>query len=446
MKSKHAFNIALFLIPIVTITAMNLFASKDQTVSLLEKRDIQPMPKLTLDSIVDGTYTKQFDNYYSDHFVMRESMVETGSNIKSLKGWNSSDGVALVEAGGNNMSENLGAPTTEGQPEATGAATDNSDAVPVSADVAVASKDDGSEGVVQTEKSTYLVIKDKAMLLYHSSAPASADYAATLNRLRAALKPNVNLYSLLVPSQVEFVEEAKYKKLNDSQKDAFANVYAQTDKGVIPVPAYAHIEPHKGEYVYYRSDHHWTTLGAYYAYEGVAEAMGVKALPLSSFKKQEIKNFLGSAYSATLNTAMKKNPDTITTYMPTTKFKFDVYKTSKPKSHPLVETTMPTDGRGGYAVFLGGDFSLGRITTDVHNGKRLLLVKDSYANAMVPFLVPHFEEIDIVDPRYYKGNLLTLVKDRKITDVMLENSPIVTTYNSLAKMIDALVVTTPAKK
>lgn len=436
MNRKHAFNIALFLIPIVTITAMNLFHTKDQTVSVLEQRDIQAMPELTFDGIFEGTYTKQFDNYYSDHFVMRESVLETGNDIKSLKGWKSEDGVKLVVQGGNNMGENLGEETTaSANPQPEGADT-----------VAAATKDDNSDGVVKTEKSTYLVIKDRAMLLYHYSADATKDYAATLNRLRAELKPNVRLYSLLVPSQVEFIEGEKYRKLNDSQKEAFKSVYEQTEPGIVAVPAYDNLEAHKSEYLYYRSDHHWTTLGAYYAYEAVAEAMGEKPWPLSSFKKNEIKNFLGSAYSATLNVAIKKNPDVITTYMPNVKFKYDIFKTSKARSHPLVEAKMPTDGRGGYAVFLGGDFSLGRITTNVYNGKKLLIVKDSYANAMIPFLVPHFEEIDIVDPRYFKGNLMTLIKDRKVTDVILENSPIVTTYNSMAKMIDAIVVPAQAQK
>lgn len=446
MSNKHAFNIALFLIPIVTITAMNLFASKDQTVSALEQRDIQQMPKLTVDGLVEGTYTKQFDNYYSDHFVMRDSVLETGNDIKSLKGWSNADGVELVVQGNNNMGENLGGETAEGAEGAEGAIEASANPQPPGSDsVAAASKEEGPEGVVKTEKSTYLVIKDRAMLLYRYNAPAAKDYAATLNRLRSELEPDVRLYSLLVPSQVEFIEEAKYRKLNDSQKEAFESVYDQTGEGIVQVPAYGKLEARKTDYLYYRSDHHWTSLGAYYAYQAVAATMGEKPLTLSSFKKNEIKNFLGSAYAATLNAGMKKNPDIVTTYMPNVQFKFDIYKTTKPKSHPLIEAKLPTDGRGGYAVFLGGDFPLGRIATDVRNGKKLLIVKDSYANAMIPYLVPHFEEINIVDPRYYKGNLLTLIKDRKVTDVLVENSPIVTTYNGMAKMIDALVVKTSEK-
>ncbi|MNC63939.1 hypothetical protein D3C75_1141010 [compost metagenome] len=84
---------------------------------------------------------------------------------------------------------------------------------------------------------------------------------------------------------------------------------------------------------------------------------------------------------------------------------------------------------------MGGDYPLDIVKTDVKNGKRLLLIKDSYANALIPFLLPHFEKIVIVDPRYYQENLVKLTQKESITDILTVNSSIVTTYAGIADMI-----------
>jgi hypothetical protein len=253
--------------------------------------------------------------------------------------------------------------------------------------------------------------------------------------------PDVRVYSMLVPSAVEFVESEKLRKLSDSQKEAFDRVYALYNPTIKGVPAYDHIAGHLSEYLYFRSDHHWTALGAYYGYEAIAESMGFEPLPLDRFLETELPGaFLGTAYAATLNADVKNNPDTITTYRPNVKFEYKVYRDGvRGVKRSLVESRIPVDGRGGYAVFLGGDFALSRITTEVKNGKKLMIIKDSYANAVVPFLVPHFEEIEIVDPRYFKSNLPAEIGKRGITDVLFINGPVVTTYSGIADLLENIM-------
>lgn len=432
--SSHWWNVAIFLTLIGTLAVLNLVkpGSNGKEIAELEKREMQPWPAFSLDKLKHGQLFKAYDNYFSDHFVFRSNFIELGMTAKSYKGMQDSDGISLVTtAGGNNMGEELGG--------------DDDGAVPAfgqtdPGDGASAPPDDSGE-VVNGESSQYLVIKDKAMLLYQYSAESAEAYAAAINHLHEAVGPDVHVYSMLVPSQVEFVESEKLRKLSGSQKQATDHVYELLQPGVKGVPAYEHIDQHKDEYVYFRTDHHWTALGAYYGYEAIAEAMGFDPVPLDQYETKDMPGYLGTAYAATRKPELRKNPDTVTIYLPTVKHEYKVYYDQKHGvKKTLVEEKIPVDGRGGYAVFLGGDFAMSRVTTNVDNGKRLMIIKDSYANAVVPFLLPHFEEIEIVDPRYFKGNLADEVKASKITDVLFVNGPVVTTYKGIANMVEDLLV------
>ncbi|MBW5445064.1 hypothetical protein GE107_03165 [Cohnella sp. CFH 77786] len=420
MQSRHSrWNIALFLIPVAVMSVLNLAQPGGKAqLSDMEKRELQAWPSFSLDKLFHGGLLKEYDNYFSDHFAFRNAFVELGTSVKALKGSKGSDGVSLVvNKGGNNMGEALGG----GGARAAGAS---------------GAEDDKGE-VVAAEASKYLVIKDRAMLLYQYSAASAEAYAKAINHLQSMIGPDIRVYSMLVPSQVEFVESEKLRKLSDSQKQAFEHVYESLKAPIRTVPAYANVEAHKKDYVYFRTDHHWTALGAYYGYEAIAKTMGFQPVPLSAYPKKELPGYLGTAYAATLNAELKKNPDTIATYQPTVKHEYKVYRDGvHGVKKTLVENKIPADGRGGYAVFLGGDFAMSRITTDVKNGKKLMIIKDSYANAVVPFLLPHFQEIEIVDPRYFKGNLAAEIEKRGITDVLLLNGPVVTTYSGIAKLIE----------
>jgi hypothetical protein len=419
---KPLLNVVLFLVPIFIFSVLNLLFHGNNKVSSLEQREIQQLPSLTLESLVENTFTKDFDKYFSDNFIFRTNFLETGSWLKSLKGTVGNDVTLVERKGGNNANQNLTAKNPDD-----GASPDPA-ATPAPAD-------EPKVDVQTAEAETYLIVKDQAMSLYQYYPESAASYADAINKLQAAVDPKINVYALLAPSSVEFIESEKYRKMSASQKEAFQYVAEHYNDSVKHVPAYDKLSEHRKEYIYYRTDHHWTSLGAYYAYEALMETMGEKPVSLSRYEKVEIKSFLGSAYAATLNAALKKNPDTITVYKPFVKYENSAYWNENPTVRDLVELELPTDGRGGYAVFMGGDYPLDIVKTDVKNGKRLLLIKDSYANALIPFLLPHFEKIVIVDPRYYQENLVKLTQKESITDILTVNSSIVTTYAGIADMI-----------
>lgn len=414
---KPLLNVLFFLVPIFIFSVLNLVFHGGATVSSLEQREIQQLPVLTYQSLAENTFTKDFDRYFSDNFIFRTSFLETGSWIKGLKGAVGNDVKLVANKGGNNASQHL-APKVPDEVEGN------------------STVEEPEVDVQQAEAETYLIVKDRAMSLYHYYPESAAAYADAINKLQSAVSPEIRVYALLAPSSVEFIVAEKYRSMSDSQKEAFEYVARHYNGNIHHVPAYDKLYEHRNEYIYYRTDHHWTSLGAYYAYEALMETMGQEPVSLARYDKVEIPDFLGSSYAATLSTELKNNPDTITVYKPFVEYKNNVYWDEvTPSPREVVELALPEDGRGGYAVFMGGDYPLDKIETDVNNGKRLLLIKDSYANALIPFLLPHFESITIVDPRYYSGNLVELAEKEKTTDILAINSSIVTTYAGIADMI-----------
>jgi hypothetical protein len=371
--------------------------------SNLEQRDIMQKPVFTVDRFFDGKYTRDFDNYFSDNFAFRTKLVQVGTNMKELKGIPFVDQLSIVVQGGDNMNVEQG----KGSPAAA------------------------------TSSSMYLLLKDRAFTAFDYSASAAEMYADTLNRFRKSVDSNVRVYSLLAPTSVEFTSNKDVKKFSDSQKDAFAKVNEHLNDDIGKIDAYSSLADHKDEYIYFRTDHHWTALGAYYAYAKLMEQMGETPVPLDQYEASDIPGFLGTAYKQTLSPKLKSHPDTLTYYTPFTSYTYTMYSsTNKPVARNVVDPKYAKLSSTYYAAFLGGDFPWGEITTDNKNGKRIVVIKDSYANAFVPFLLPHFTKVYYLDPRYYKGNLIDFVKEQKITDVLFLNNSTVTRNTGISKILN----------
>ncbi|TVY04486.1 DHHW family protein [Cohnella terricola] len=403
MKLRDKLNLILFLVAIFGFAIVNLLRPHSETSSNLEQRDIAKQPEFTKDRFFAGDYTREFDNYFADNFAFRTSLIQVGSSIKELKGLPDDNGISIVVQGGDNMGGDKSA--TDGKTK--GGTTD------------------AGEGSTVTDVNTskYIIAKDRAFIAFKYSAAASKKYADALNQFRKSVGPDVSVYSLLAPTAVEFSSNKNIQKLTESQKDAFAHVNERLDPSIGQVDAYSGLAEHKDEYIYFRTDHHWTALGAYYAYSKFMETIGEKPVPLSEYKKSNIEDFLGTAYKQTLRSELKTHPDTITYYTPFTNYKYTMHTSpTRSSEKKVVDPNFAKYSSTFYAVFLGGDYPWGEISTDNKNGKRIVVVKDSYANAFVPFLLPHFEKVYYLDPRHYQGNLLDFVKEHKITDVLFLNN------------------------
>lgn len=126
--------------------------------------------------------------------------------------------------------------------------------------------------------------------------------------------------------------------------------------------------------------------------------------------------------------------------MPFTPYDYTVYTTSDVAlTRDVVGNASVNNRIPDYSVFLGGDFPWGVIKTNVKNKKHILVLKDSYANAFIPFLLPHYEEIYFIDPRHFKTNLLQFIKDKSINDVLMLNGSFVTTYSGISDLLTEIM-------
>ncbi|NLW28702.1 MAG: hypothetical protein GXY98_02190 [Erysipelothrix sp.] len=173
---------------------------------------------------------------------------------------------------------------------------------------------------------------------------------------------------------------------------------------------------HRDESIYYRTDHHWTTDGAYLAYQQWAKASGFQPLSLQEWTQVQVTDsFLGTLHSK-VNASI--NPDTIEMYQLKQAIDYQVTFDGD-KVQSSFYDYQKLEGKDKYAFFLGGNNALVQIKTPLQNQRKLLIIKDSFANAFVPFAVNHFEETVVVDLRFYNGNLNELIAENNITDLLV---------------------------
>ncbi|MFD0711532.1 DHHW family protein [Paenibacillus sp. GCM10027626] len=290
--------------------------------------------------------------------------------------------------------------------------------------------------IIDINGARYMIFKDRAVTLFHYSETAADKYADVLNQFRSAVPESVNVYSMLVPTSADFVNYEQSGATSDSQKNALAHIQQKLDKKVNVVDVYGTLAEHQKEYVYFRTDHHWTALGAYYSYVKLMENMGMQPVALSEYEEGKIEQFLGTMYKTTKSETLKQHPDTISYYMPKDDYSFEIRTTTgKMVKRNLVDPKYAQPEQGFYGVFLGGDAPMGEVTTSNKNGKSIVVIKDSYGNAFIPFLVPHYEKVFFIDPRSFAGSISQFVKERQITDVLFLNNSTVARHSGIADLI-----------
>lgn len=325
--------------------------------SAKEKRYLAELPEFSSEALLDGSYTEDIEGYLADHTPLRSAFVGINSYYSLLTGNNGANGVYL-----------------------------------------------GSDG--------YLIEKpvddmDRAKM----NATRIAGFAKNLDvPVTFALAPSKGyLYSEKLPSNhFEYMDTEYYKTI--SQVLGSDVEFVDLSKTLMEK---------KGEaQLYYRTDHHWTTYGAYCAYEELCAVLGLQATPESSFEKEFVEDFCGTSYAS--SGYWLTGSDTIEVW----------------RSKNLGEITVEIDDGAGaqiydtmffddqfasedkYNGFLNGNHSVVKIKNTASKGGRLLVVKDSFAHCLVPFLAENYSEIVMVDLRYYRRALSDLITENEIDEVL----------------------------
>ena len=231
--------------------------------------------------------------------------------------------------------------------------------------------------------------------------------------------PGVKLYSMVDPTSSEFYTPLNFSDYNASQSDDIESINSrlQNVKGINPCPTLA---KHVNETIYTRTDHHWMSLGAYYAAQDFAKAAGVPFLDIKDYQKKTNPGYVGTMYSFSGNNPnLLNDPEDFIYYVPKNKnysVKYYDYGYNFVTDGDLFADV--TSNGDMYCTFIYGDIYTVKISTGVKNGRKLCLVKDSYGDAIPPFLTGSFEEIYVVDMRYFELNLVDFVKEQGVTDLL----------------------------
>ncbi len=388
------------------------FTDVDPTVSKSENRKLAEKPTFTWAGLFDGSFGESFENYYSDTFPLREDFMALNSKVTAfLTQFGGKDDNVLISYDKNDSDfggEGIELTTKEGETEKE---TEKAEKT--------TKKKEDIEG---SFKGSVLVSGKRAMEIFTGSAEMSKKYSALVNRVYSSMPEDVKFYSMIVPTASEFYSGNTYSSGIHSQLKVIDDSYAKMDKNIVTIDAYSRLEEKTDDYIYFRTDHHWTARGAYEGYLAFCEKSGNAPVDIEELETGKIGGFVGSLYKASNASVLKKNPDSVEYFKTRVDVDANVYDDSKMENGKkvfVVARAVNSDNK--YLAFIGGDQPLEKIVTSNKNGKKILVIKESYANALVPFLCDNYEEVFVVDPRRTSFNLPELVEREAIAEVLMIN-------------------------
>ena len=336
----------------------------DASFSENENRNLAQAPKTTLKTVFDGSFESDFENYLTDQFPFRDFWV-SANTVFSMYFLNKQDinGVYI-----------------------------------------------GKDGYLLEKFEDINIDRMKnqidALLRFDGWVDSPIYFAIVPN--------SISIYSDKLPAFAPAEREYNGNTLSN-QADYIKLFYSSLPDSIQTIDLYSVLELHKGEYIYYRTDHHWTTLGAYYAYVKICETLGVSSNPISDYTLTDVSDsFLGTFYSKG-NFPVK--PDIIT--------RFDYFD---PVDYTVVSDGVELDSvyddtfltkKDKYSYFMSGNPAHLTVNTKANSGKTLVVLKDSYTHCLLPFFMQHYDTIHMIDIRYINQNITDYVSELAPDEIII---------------------------
>lgn len=344
----------LFLVILCISLLVNLL-TPDQQISQMENRRLVQLPAFSLSALLSEDYYDNLDDWFTDQLVGRNFLIHTSYALKKALGIRKIDNVYL---GKDTLIKKASSPDED-------VVEKNTTAI--------------SQFSIYTELPTTLLLSPTAFQINSDLLPAFAK--------------------------------------SDIEQETIDQIGTSLDASVNNVNLISALQEHNQEQLYYKTDHHWTSLGAYYAYCAWMNSLQENPSSLSEYSIYQVSETFQGTLASTAGSfglkdeidiyVAKDTPDYVVTYG---------------SSHEKVASMYQVEAlseKDQYQVFFGGNEALIHIDTLNDNGKNLLLLKDSYANTLVQFLLPYYQSITLVDPRYYYEDLDTIINSYLISEVML---------------------------
>ncbi len=406
----------IFILIILTAGIINLVNPFKPSVSLQENRKLQEKPDFSLVSFFDKSYSSNYSIYYSDTFILRDLLIQSKRQISkqfalikdlkilvSLPEDTPTPTITSINTPAETESDIPASPTTSGLPLPT--------LFPVPSPSFTPEPEYRKAHTIEVLNSPFFLVDNHVVATIWAQDDSLKKYAQFINELKDKVGDDIAVYSMIVPTSMEYFDLSDMQNITGSQKKMVDDICSYTDDSVIDVDVYNALFNHCNEYIYYKTDHHWTHLGAYYAYCALMESMNriEDIIPLSDYtEKQVIEGFIGSAYRKTNQDArVLDNPDTLTAYYPIVNYEFKMYKKTGIVEKRLNDLSYVNPDNQYYNMFMSaGNGIYHEFTTENKNGKTLLVICDSYGASFVHFLLPHYEKVYVMDTRYYDREYL----------------------------------------
>ncbi len=417
--------------------------------SQLEKRPLATIPQFTVSGFTSGEFTHGITTAYDDTIPFRDSLKNLNNSMKTLFGLRTENTVEIIgkvtkvedqtapqpednDAAGPDQTGTPDTPAgdnaTQAAPgENTGAGTDDQTGAAEGTDTAAA----GDAGTTAAEKKDYekeaaegdfsegfLIINQdghwRGLPLF--AGGDGSDYASFLNSLRAQIDPSINVYAMPIPLASAYYLPENFSDYSVDQRKTFEGIFAMLNDGVTPINLIDVLGSHENEDIFLRTDHHWTALGAYYGCQALANAAGVPFIDLADYHEIQRPGYVGSMYGYTQSANLLNDPEVFSIYIPATPYVTAYHNPDYTYAYQD-DLFIRTDTANSYLAFHAGDAMIIHTITGTKNGRKLLILKDSYGDPMSGLLTGSFEEIFSVDLRYCTVNLLELIYDQGITDI-----------------------------
>lgn len=360
MSKKYCIFISALFCAFIGLFLVANAATPSREFSEMENRNLEQMPKLSVDSLLSGQFMKDFETYTTDQFVGRDGWIALKSTTERLLGKKENNNVYFC---------------------------------------------------------------DQDTLITRFDQPDAAKVTENLNYVSTfAENAGIPVTFSLIPTQACIWAD----RLPDGAPNASQTDLLDQAKAAVPgatwADLYSPLWEHKDESIFYRTDHHWTSLGAYYGYTGLAEALGYTPVPLDTYTETiRSTEFYGTVFSS--SGVRWVSPDTISTYVPDTGITVTSYTYDSNGNPVEVPRSLYDESylsvKDKYSMFLGGQQSLGVVKTPNADKPKLLIIRDSYADSLVPFLTPHFSEIHLIDLRYYKLSIADYIQQNGIDQALV---------------------------
>ena len=347
----------IFILILFLFLIINIIVPNKEK-SVQENRMLATKPKFRLSSLIRGDYDEKFEAYMDDQFVGRDMWRKLKVTVDRIGGSRLENGVYI-----------------------------------------------GTNGQLLEQ----IEVADENHLAANIKAIKSFSESQSKIPVRMMLVPDAaNVLNHSLPSLAK----------PEDQTQMFSMVRKDLGDSVEWIDVSTELNKHKTEKIYYKTDHHWTTLGAFYAFQAAAPSLGIEGDLSGKYVSYAVSDSfngmlasksgvnLGEKEQIDIYVPTEEDTDLIIDYVDEGKRSTSLYDSSKLKE------------KDQYTVFLGGNSSLLDIRTVSTSTKRLLLVKDSFANSFIPFLTPYYREIVVVDPRYYSGTINDLMDSYRISEVL----------------------------